>query len=82
MLYELCRYDVAAGKLPALIERFNFVIHKWKDHGIRLVGFWTPLLGEKSNQLVYIWVESQNDREDQALPAGTSTRGLEAGLIR
>jgi hypothetical protein len=56
MLYELRRYDVAAGKLPALIERFGgFTVHKWKDHGIRLVGFWTPLLGEKSNQVVYIW---------------------------
>jgi len=56
MLYELRRYDVAAGKLPALIDRFgSFTVHKWKDYGIRLVGFWTPLLGEKSNQVVYIW---------------------------
>ena len=55
MLYELRRYDVAAGKLPALIDRFGVVANKWKDHGIRLVGFWTPLLGEKSNQVVYIW---------------------------
>jgi hypothetical protein len=56
MLYELRRYDVAAGKLPALIDRFgSFTVRKWKDYGIRLVGFWTPLLGEKSNQVVYIW---------------------------
>jgi hypothetical protein len=56
MLYELRRYDVAAGKLPALIDRFgSFSVNKWKDYGIRLVGFWTPLFGEKSNQVVYIW---------------------------
>ena len=56
MLYELRRYDVAAGKLPALVDRFgSFTVNKWKDHGIRLVGFWTPLLGEKSSQVVYIW---------------------------
>jgi len=56
MLYELRRYDVAAGKLPALIDRFgNFTVQKWKQFGIRLIGFWTPLMGEKSNQVVYMW---------------------------
>jgi NIPSNAP len=56
MLYELRRYDVAASRLPALLDRFgSFTVHKWKEHGFRLIGFWTPLLGEKSNQVVYIW---------------------------
>jgi heme-degrading monooxygenase HmoA len=56
MLYELRRYDVAAGKLPALIERFgSFTVNKWKEYGFRLIGFWTPVVAEKSNQLVYIW---------------------------
>src|SRR5690349_20502952 len=64
MLYELRRYDVMPGKLPALIDRFGtFTVPKWKDHGFRLVGFWTPLLGEKSNQLVYMWAwESLEER--------------------
>ena len=64
MLYELRRYDVMPGKLPALIDRFgSFTVPKWKDHGFRLVGFWTPLLGEKSNQLVYMWAwESLEER--------------------
>ena len=56
MLYELRRYDVAASKLPALVERFgSFTVHKWKEYGFRLIGFWTPVIGEKSNQIVYIW---------------------------
>src|SRR5205809_1016721 len=56
MLYELRRYDVAATKLPALIDRFgSFTVHKWKEYGFRLIGFWTPAVGEKSNQVVYIW---------------------------
>ncbi len=64
MLYELRRYDVAAGKLPALLDRFgSFTVDKWKEHGFRLVGFWTPMLGEKSNQLVYMWAwESYEER--------------------
>src|SRR6266576_3642732 len=56
MLYELRRYDVAASKLPALLDRFgSFTVHKWKEYGFRLIGFWTPLVGEKSNQIVYMW---------------------------
>ena len=81
MLYELRRYDVAAGKLPALIDRFSFVVHKWKDHGIRLVGFWTPLLGEKSNQVVYIWGwESFEERtKKMAVMAGRSRARSQMG---
>ncbi len=56
MLYELRRYDVAASKLPALVDRFgSFTVHKWKEYGFRLIGFWTPIVSEKSNQVVYIW---------------------------
>ena len=64
MLYELRRYDVAPGKLPALVDRFgSFVVNKWKEYGFRLVGFWTPMMGEKSNQVVYIWAwESYEER--------------------
>ncbi len=64
MLYELRRYDVAPTRLPALLDRFgSFTVHKWKEYGFRLVGFWTPIFGEKSNQLVYIWAwESLEER--------------------
>ena len=56
MLYELRRYDVAPTKLPALLDRFgSFTVNKWKEYGFRLIGFWTPIFGEKSNQLIYIW---------------------------
>jgi hypothetical protein len=70
MLYELRRYEVVAGKLPALLERFGtFTVEKWKQHGFRLVGFWTPLLGEKSNQVVYIWAwESVEERARKMAP--------------
>ena len=44
MLYELRRYDVAATKLPALLDRFgSFTVNKWKEHGFRLIGFWLPI---------------------------------------
>src|SRR3989442_13626502 len=70
MLYELRRYDVAASKLPALVDRFgSFTVQKWKEYGIRLVGFWTPLVREKSNQVVYIWAwESYEERVKKLAP--------------
>ena len=70
MLYELRRYDVAPTKLPALLDRFgSFTVHKWKEYGFRLIGFWTPIFGEKSNQLVYIWGwESLEERAKKMAP--------------
>ena len=54
MLYELRIYEVVPGKLEAMKARFvNHAIPLWKKHGIKLVGFWEPLVGT-SNQLVYI----------------------------
>ncbi len=56
MLYELRKYDVMAGKLPALLDRFDtFTTRKWPEYGIRLVGFWTPDVGSYSNQLIYMF---------------------------
>ena len=56
MLYELRKYDVAPGKRPALLDRFgSFTVHKWKDYGFRLIGFWTPDVGGLNNQVIYIW---------------------------
>lgn len=55
MLYELRKYDVMPGKRPALLDRFaTFTTSKWKDYGIRLVGFWTPEIGARSDQIIYI----------------------------
>lgn len=56
MLYELRKYEVMPGKRPALLDRFgSFTVHKWKDYGFRLVGFWTPDIGGMNNQVIYIW---------------------------
>ena len=56
MLYELRKYDVMPGKMPALLDRFGgFTVGKWKEYGFHLVGFWTPHFGGANNQLVYIW---------------------------
>ena len=67
MLYELRIYDCCPGRLPALLDRFNTITLKnWERHGIRQAGFWTPVIGESNQQLVYLlaW-ESLAEREQK-----------------
>ncbi|MGI9525002.1 MAG: NIPSNAP family protein [Hyphomicrobiaceae bacterium] len=55
MLYELRVYDCAPGRLPALLNRFeNTTLKIWERFGIRQAGFWTTVIGESNQQLVYL----------------------------
>ena len=65
MLYELRKYDVMPGKVPALLDRFgSFTTVKWKEYGIRLVGFWTPDMGGNNQQVIYAFAwESLAERD-------------------
>ena len=67
MLYELRIYDCCPGRLPALLDRFNTITLKiWERHGIRQAGFWTTVIGDSNQQLVYLlaW-ESLAEREQK-----------------
>ena len=67
MLYELRKYEVMPGKVPALLNRFSsFTVPKWQEYGIRLVGFWTPEIGGHNQQLIYAWAwESHAERVEK-----------------
>ena len=65
MIHELRVYRCVPGKLPALLARFqNHTLKIWEKHGIRQAGFWTTLIGESNQELIYLlaW-ESLADRE-------------------
>ena len=65
MIYELRLYYPMPGKAPALLQRFEgHTVKIWERMGIRLVGFWTTLIGEHNQQLTYMlaW-ESMAERE-------------------
>ncbi len=67
MLYELRIYDCAPGRLPALLNRFeNTTLKIWERFGIRQAGFWTTVIGESNQQLIYLlqW-ESLAEREQK-----------------
>ena len=54
MIYEIRSYDIVPGRMPAMNARFqNHTMGLFKKHGIEVVGFWEPVIGE-SNELVYI----------------------------
>ena len=51
MIYELRIYHCVAGRLPALLKRFETTtLELWQRHGIRQAGFWTVLVGDGGNQ--------------------------------
>ncbi|MBM3596953.1 MAG: NIPSNAP family protein [Alphaproteobacteria bacterium] len=65
MIYELRIYHCIAGRLPALIKRFETTTLKiWERHGIRQAGFWTVAIGDSNQDLYYMiaW-DSLADRE-------------------
>ena len=65
MIYELRLYQSVPGQMPKLLARFkDQVLPIWEKHGILPLGFWTTLIGESSNELIYIlpW-KSLADRE-------------------
>ncbi len=64
MIYELRIYDIPAGRMKDINDRFaNHTTRIWKRLGIRPVGFWENVIGP-SNILTYMlaW-ESLEERE-------------------
>ena len=65
MIHELRVYNCVSGRLPDLVRRVETItLDLWKRHGIRPVAFWTVLVGESNQQLIYLlaW-ESLAERE-------------------
>ena len=54
MILEMRVYRCIPGRLPALLKRFDTLTLKlWDKHGIKQAGFFTTLIGETNQQLVY-----------------------------
>jgi len=55
MIYELRVYHCMPGRLPDLNQRFEtYTLKMWAQRGIRPVGFWTVLVGENNQDLIYM----------------------------
>jgi hypothetical protein len=54
VIYEYRAYYIMPGRMPDIQRRFaDVTMRLFKKHGIEVVGFWEPVIGE-SNELVYI----------------------------
>lgn len=55
MIYELRVYHCLPGRLPDVNKRFETITSRiWERFGIKQVGYWTVLVGENSNDFVYM----------------------------
>ncbi len=80
MIYELRVYKCLPNRLPALLRRFeDHTLDLWKKHGIRPAGFWTTVIGESNNELIYMlaW-ESLAEREIKWAKFGSDSDWLTA----
>jgi NIPSNAP len=88
MIHELRVYRCVPNRLPALLARFqNHTLRLWEKHGIRQAGFWTTLVGESNQELIYLlawgsmaereakWGAFLADPEWQAVRAETEKDG-------
>jgi hypothetical protein len=65
MIHELRVFHCVAGRLPALLKRFeNHTLRLFEKHGIKQLALWTVAIGESNNDLLLIlqW-ESLAERE-------------------
>jgi len=65
VIYELRVYRCVPNRLPALLKRFETkTLALWEKHGIRQAGFFTTMIGESNQELIYLlaW-ESLAERE-------------------
>ena len=57
MIHEYRAYYIMPGRMPDIQKRFAEVTMKlFKKHGIEVVGFWEPVIGESNERVVNkIW---------------------------
>src|SRR4029079_17376019 len=66
VIYEYRAYYAAPGKMPDIQKRFaDHTMRLFAKHGIKVVGFWQPVIGE-SNELVYMWAYDDLAARDRA----------------
>ncbi len=54
MIYEYRMYEAVQGKLPKVVDMMERTVPIFKRLGVKVVGFWTPVIGEYSDRFIYI----------------------------
>ena len=95
VIYEWRVYDTHPRKLSALLERFrNGEMKLFEKHGMKIVGFWTNLIGGESGVLYYMvgykdladrekcWQGFESDPEWQKMREESEREGLLVRKVR
>ena len=95
MIYEYRVYEAAPGRMGDLQARFrNHTMRILERHGIKIIGFWTPSVGDYNDRLIYIlgfedvaqreqaWADVGNDPEFQRVIAESEREGKLVARIR
>ena len=89
MIYELRIYTVLPGRMTALKTRFRDHTRRvFEKHGITSIGYWTNVIGGRSDQLTYLvaypdlaarevaWANFAADPEWHEIAAASEADGL------
>ena len=75
MIYELRIYEAYPGRLDALNERFaKITLSYFEKHGIKVIGFWTAIIGT-SNVLYYMVAFEDLAHRERAWNAFSADKG-------
>ncbi|HEV7216943.1 MAG TPA: NIPSNAP family protein [Chloroflexota bacterium] len=66
MLHELRVYEVVPGRMPALHDRFATITSRlFAKHGIRVLGYWTDVIGSNDRLTYLVAWDSLSEREQR-----------------
>lgn len=73
MIYEERVYKIMPGRIPDIMQRFtDHAIPLFKKHGMKLIGFWQPVIGPSNHELYYILAFDDLEHRQRAWAAFVS----------
>jgi len=87
MIYEYRVYEATPGKLAQVVDLMEKAVPFFKKHGMKLIGCWTPDVGESNLRFTYIlgfdnmahletaWQGFKTDPEWRSISAEASKNG-------
>lgn len=70
MIYEERVYKIMPGRMPDIIKRFQeHAVRLFERHGIKLVGFWQPVIGPSFNEIYYLVAYEDLEHRERAWTA-------------
>ena len=67
MIYEYRVYEAVPGRLPDVQARFrDHTVKLFEKHGMKNIGYWTAMVGDYSDRLIYIVAFDSLEQRERA----------------